>query len=110
MTDYNDNKEFWTQVYNWVAEWFYVYENAAFTTESIYEALIRAEMIAEDFEIPTFEQFENNFHDWIGNYRDYDFADKYFVETSIGWVYTSKSHLLMESIKFLEDKLTEMVY
>ncbi len=57
---------------------------------------------------PPLNSLQIIFYDWIGNYREFDFSDKYFVETSLGWVYTSKSNLLMESIKFLEDELTEI--
>ena len=67
-------------------------------------------MLDEGDKIPTLEQFKDNFDDWIGNYREFNFADKYFVETSLGWIYTSKSNLLMESINFLEDELTEIIY
>ncbi len=60
MVDYNDNEEFWVEVYDWVAEWFHTYENAGFTPRSIYDALIK-QMITEGDEIPTFEQFTDNF-------------------------------------------------
>jgi len=101
------NEEFWEGIYDWIVEWFNMYKNAGFTFKALHKTFTKP-MLDRGDDIPTYEQFENHFNDWIRNYRKFEFSKQYFINTNFGWVLTSKFWLIMESINYLENEIKRL--
>ena len=101
------NEEFWEGIYDWIVEWFNMYKNAGFTLKALHKTFTKP-MLDRGDDIPTYEQFENHFNDWIRNYRKFEFSKQYFINTNFGWVLTSKFWLIMESINYLENEIKRL--
>jgi len=99
--------DFWQTIYDWVVMWFRMNEDVEFPLEVIYKDLT-GQMLDEGEVPPTYDNFEINFKDWIGNYREFEFSDKYFINTEFGWMLTSNHDLVVENIEYLENKILQL--